>query len=401
MLNAEERTEILKHGRPDTTWEGEPKLGGIYDEDEIEAAVSIMRRAADIRQGFGFSGYPIPEFEQAFAEYTGAAHGVAVNSAGPGLDMAMKYLNLEPGDEVIVQAINFVAAPLAVMGAGGQVVWAEVDSKTLQLDPEDVEQRITPRTRAILPVHMNGLAAPMDELLEIARRHPHPVHGPLPVIGDAARATGAEYKGGKIGQHGSATVFSLHTMKNICTLGEGGMITTNDKQFADYCRSTRFYGFLTDSWGTSNVMTTVQAAVGLVQLKKLDAFVEARRRLALERHKLLEGVEELELPLEPADRKHTYYLYTVLVKKDWAGEKRDKIIEIMADKFNIKCIIANPPCYQARKVLREHTKGQTLPHSDEIGARLLCVPIHPAMLDEDNAYISAALIETVGMVKTL
>ena len=137
MLNAEERTEILKHGRPDTTWEGEPKLGGIYDEDEIEAAVSIMRRAADIRQGFGFSGYPIPEFEQAFAEYTGAAHGVAVNSAGPGLDMAMKYLNLEPGDEVIVQAINFVAAPLAVMGAGGQVVWAEVDSKTLQLDPED------------------------------------------------------------------------------------------------------------------------------------------------------------------------------------------------------------------------------------------------------------------------
>ncbi len=398
MLGAKERKEILKHGRPQTLWEGEPKLGGIYGEEEIEAVVSAMRRASNIEQGFGFSGYPIPEFEQAFAAYTGADHAVAVNSAGPGLDMAMKYLNLQPGDEVIVQAINFVAAPLAVMGAGGQVVWADVDSKTLQLDPEDVERRITPRTRAILPVHMNGLAAPMEELLEIAQRYPHPIHGPLTVIGDAARATGAEYKGEKIGRHGNGTVFSLHTMKNICTLGEGGMITTNDERFAEYCRSTRFYGFLTDIWGTSNVMTSVQAAVGLVQLKKLDAFIAARRRLAINRHAMLGDIEEIGLPIEPKDRKHTYYLYTVLLKKEWAGEKRDAVMQTMEEEFGIKCIVANPPCYQARKVLREHTQGQSLPRSDEIGARLLCLPIHPAMSDEDNAYIAAAVIETIGRI---
>ena len=399
MLPVKERRHILKHGRPKTTWEGEPKLGGVYGEEEIEAAVSAMRRASDICRGFGFSGHPIPEFEEAFAKYTGAAHAVAVNSAGPGLDMAMKYLNLQPGDEVIVQAINFVAAPLAVMGAGGQVVWAEVDAKTLQLDPKDVERRITPRTRAILPVHMNGLAAPIDELLEIAHNHPHPVHGPLVVLGDAARATGAEYKGVKIGPHGLGTVFSLHTMKNICTLGEGGMITTNDDRFAEYCRSTRFYGFLADTWGTSNVMTSVQAAVGLVQLKKLDAFVEARRRLALNRHQMLQGIPEIELPIEPSDRKHTYYLYTVLVKKEWAGEKRDKVIEIMDKKYGIKCIVANPPCYQTRKILKHHTKGQRLPRSNQIGKRLLCVPIHPAMSDGDNAYIAAALTETICKIK--
>lgn len=399
MLTAKERKTILKQNRPKTTWEGEPKLGGTYGEEEIAAAVSAMRGAADIQQGKGFSGYPIAEFEAAFAKYTGAAHAVAVNSAGPGLDMAMKYLNLQPGDEVLVQAINFVAAPLAILGAGGQVVWAEVDAKTLQLDPDDVERRITPRTRAILPVHMNGLAAPMDDLLEIARRHPHPEHGPLPVIGDAARAAGAEYKGAKIGQHGSGTVFSLHTMKNISTLGEGGMITTNDEAFATYCRSTQFYGFLTDTWGTSNVMTTVQAAVGLVQLKKLDALVAARRRLAAHRHEMLAGVEELTLPLEPPDRKHTYYLYTVLVKKEWAGEKRDKLIELMAAKYNIECIVANAPCYQTRKVLRQHTKGQRLPRSSQLGKRLLCVPIHPAMSDEDNTYIAAALTEAVAEIK--
>lgn len=400
MLNAEERRGILRHGRPETEWEGEPRLGGIYGEEEIEAAVAAMRRAADIRGGAGFSGYPIPEFEQAFAAYSGTAHAVALNSAGPGLDMAMRYLNLLPGDEVIVQAVNFVAAPLAILGAGGQVVWAEVDEQTLQLDPDDVERRITPRTRAILPVHMNGLAAPMDELTEIAARHPHPDHGPLTVLGDAARAAGAAYKGNNLGGHGIGTVFSLHTMKNICTLGEGGMITTNDGEFAEFCRSTRFYGMLTDIWGTSNVMTTVQAAVGLVQLKKLDGFIEARRRLALERHVMLEGLEEIQLPFEPPDRKHSYYLYTVLVKKEWAGGKRDAIMNIMAERFRIKCIIANRPCYQDRKVLREHTKGQELPRSNEIGSRMLCVPIHPGMSDEDNAYVSAALIESVLLARS-
>lgn len=399
MLSFKERQNLLRHGRATAAWEGEPKLGGIYGEEEIEAAVAAMRRASNIHEGFGFSGYPIPEFETAFAAHMGADHAVAINSAGPGLDMAMKYLALQPGDEVIVQAINFVAAPLAIMGAGGQVVWAEVDEKTLQLDPEDVERRITPRTRAILPVHMNGLAAPIDDLLEIADRHPHPMHGPLPVLGDAARATGAEYKGAKVGSQGMGTVFSLHTMKNISTLGEGGIITTNDAAFAEYCRSTRFYGMLTDSWGTSNVMTTVQAAVGRVQLQKLDYFVEQRRRLAFERHKMLEDVPEIELPLEPRDRKHTYYLYTVLVKRDWAGERRNDLMNIMEEEFGIKCIVANRPCYKDRKILREHTRGQELSLSNEIGERMFCIPIHPAMPDEDNAFICAALIETVERLK--
>ena len=179
----------------------------------------------------------IVAFEKAFAEYVGTKHAVAINSAGPGLDMVMRYLNLQPGDEVIVPAINFMAAPLAVVGAGGQVVWGEIDPRTFQLDPEDVEKRITPRTRAIFPVHMNGLSAPMDELIEVGNRHTHDKHGPIPVIGDGARACGGGYKGTKIGKKGILNVFSFHTMKNMVTLGEGGMITTDDDDIESYCRS--------------------------------------------------------------------------------------------------------------------------------------------------------------------
>ena len=324
---------------------------------------------------------------------------MAVNSAGPGLDMMMRFLDLQPGDEVIVPAINFVAAPLAVLGAGGQIVWGEVDPRTFQLDPNDVEKRITPRTRAIFPVHMNGLSAPMDELLEVAERHPHEKHGPLAVITDAARACGGDYKDTKIGKKGLATVFSFHTMKNMTTLGEGGMVTTDDDDVEAFCRSTRFYGGPTEIWGTSNVMTMVQAAVGMPQLRKLDSFNASRLRLAHRRHEMLEGIPELILPYEPSDCVHTFYLYTCLVCDEWAGEKRNKICGMMADDFGVRCIVANRPAYQSRKILREHTPGQSLPLSERLGERLFCVPIHPVMSDEDNEYIAASLIECVERLR--
>ena len=398
MIDKDKRQEILKR-TTEVRWEGEPLLGSIYGEEEVEAAAATIREAFDVSKGFGFSATPIPGFEQQFAEYVGTKHAVAVNSAGPGLDMAMRYLKLEPGDEVIVPAVNFVAAPLAVIGAGGQVVWGEVDSRTFQLDPNDVEKRITPRTRAIFPVHMNGMSAPMDDYFELAERHPHEKHGPLAVIGDAARACGGGYKGTKIGKKGLCTIFSFHTMKNMVTLGEGGMVSTDDDDVAAYCRSTRFYGGDTDVWGTSNVMTKVQAAVGVVQLKKLDSFIASRRRLAHQRHELLEGVPELTLPYEPPDCEHSFYLYTCLVPEEWAGEKRDAVMKMMDEEFGVKCVVANPPVYTYRKILREHTPGQSLPASEKLGARLFCVPIHPAMSDEDNEYLSASVIECVERLR--
>ena len=399
MIDASERRRVLKRGKPDPPWKGEPLLGSVYGEEEIEAAVRAIRDAMDVSKGFGFSAQPIGDFERAFAEHAGTKHAVAVNSAGPGLDMAMRYLELQPGDEVIVPAINFVAAPLAVVGAGGQIVWGDVDPRTLQLDPEDVERRITPRTRAIFPVHMNGLSAPMDDLLELGERHPHEKHGPLPVIGDAARACGGGYRDTMIGKKGLMTVFSFHTMKNMTTLGEGGMVTTDDDDAARFCRSTRFYGSDEEVWGTSNVMTSVQAAVGLVQLGKLDGFIEGRRAVAGHRDMLLDDVPEITLPYEPPDCRHSYYLYTCLVAEDWAGARRDKLMAMMDEEFGVGCIAANKPAYLTRKLLRDRTPGQVLPRSELLGERLICVPIHPAMREDDNEYIASALIECVERLR--
>ena len=398
MIEAGQRKEILKRERSTIYQRGEPLLGSYYREEEIDVVVKTIRASMDPAVGFGFVTEEILNFEREFADFCGTEHCISINGAGTGLDMAMMALDLEPGDEVIVPAINFRAAALSVVGQGGKVVWCDVDERTFQADPEDVEQRITPHTRAIYPVHMNGLSAPMDDLLDIAERHPHPKHGPLKVIDDGARACGGKYKDTRIGKKGWMAVFSFHTQKNMTTLGEGGAITTDDGELAGRLKAIRQFGggF---TWGTNYKMTKVQAAVGSVQLRRLDGMIEGRRRVAHERHKLLEGVPELTLPYEPPDCWHTFYLYTCLVPKDWAGEKRDRLLGIMAEEYGVGCLVANPPQYNQTPFLREMTPGQDLPRSSELGERLFCVSIHPLMTTEHNEYICAALIETIEQLR--
>ena len=398
MIDARQRSEILGRGRPPVTWSGEPGLGGWYTDDEIEAAVKAIRDSMDWNAGFGFLVEEITRFEEEFARYVGTEFAVSVSTASVGLDMAVRCLDLEPGDEVIVPAVNFKASPLAILGGGGRPVFCEIDPVTFCLDPEDVERRITPRTRAILPVHMNGLSAPMDDLLDIAKRHPHPTHGPLEVIGDAARACGGGYRGTKIGKKGWMTVFSFHTMKLMTTLGEGGMITTDDPEAAARLRNIRQWGGGVE-WGTSTKMTRVQAAVGSVQLGRLDAMLALRKQRARERSVMLDGVPELTLPVEPPGYDHTFYLYTLLLPPEWAGDRRDRLVKLLDEGFGIGCAIANPPVYRDHAWLRERTAGQSLPRSEALAARLFCPSLHPLMTPDDNAYVAAAVIEAVERMR--
>ena len=377
--------------KPAISWPSEPRLGSIYGQEELDAVEQSMRDSMDVVKGFGFSAPPIPDFEAAFAKYTGTKFATAVNSCGPGIDIVMRYLKLQPGDEVIVPSINYSAAPLAVLGAGGTVIWGESDPETFMLDPKDVEKKITPRTRAIFPVHIHGCSAPMDEYIEIANRHPHPVYGPPKVIGDAARACGGDYNGTKIGKRGWATIYSFHTQKNMTTLGEGGMIVTDDEDLNTYAHSVRMYGGGVNAWGTSNVMTKVQAAVGLVQLAKLDSFIAGRRRVAYARNRMLEGVEGITLPYNPPNAESSFYMYPIKLKAEWAGEKRDYIIATLRDKFNVGAVVANNPAYMGRKILADHF-GKTTPLSEKLASQLICLSIHPAMSDSDNEYITAAFL---------
>lgn len=397
-MTSNERRAILRSHRLSVKYAGEPSLGSIYGEEEVEAAARTIRAASSPESGFRTSGSDGEPFEAEFAAYIGTSHAVTVNSAGVGLDLAMKCLDLKPGDEVICPSINFRAAPMAIVGQGGTWVPCEVDPATLQMDPADVVRRITPRTRALFPVHMNGLSAPMDELLDIAEKHPHPVHGPLKVIGDAARAVGGGYRGTKIGKLGWMTVFSFQTQKNMSTLGEGGAITTDDPDLAARLRKLRFFGG-EDSWGSSYLMTSVQAAVGRIQLRKLDSFIESRRRIAAARTEMLRDLPELTLPVEPEGCYHSYYLYTVLVPRDWAGERRDRLCALLRDEYGVNTIIANPPVHSTVPYLRSHVGDVHLPVSEELGARLFCPPIHPAMSDDDNRYICAALWEAVERLR--
>jgi len=402
-MDEKRRQEILERCKPERVYPPEPGHGGWHTDEDVEAVVEVMRKATDWHIGFlTFNKQLRPEifeFEAAFAEYCGTEYCISINGAGTGLDLAMMCLDLEPGDEVIVPAINFCAAPLSVVGQGGKLVWCEIDPRTFQADPEDVARRITPRTRAIYPVHMNGLSAPIDELLDVAQAHPHPKHGPPKVIGDAARACGGGYRDTKIGKRGWMTVFSFHSMKLMTTLGEGGAITTDDPEVNDRCMAYRQFG-KGKQWGTNYKLTCVQAAMGLTQLRHLDERLALRRRRAYERNELLADVPEITLPYEPPDCEHTYYLYTCLVPDEWAGEKRDRLMQILRDEYHVGCGAYNTCAYETSPFLAEQTKGQRLPVSERIGQRLFVVSLHPLMTEEENEYIAAAVSETVARLRT-
>jgi perosamine synthetase len=399
-MTSAQRAELLRH-RPDRPFPGEPQLGAWYTEEEIAAAERSIRDSMDYRTGFGFIVEEITAFEEEFARYCGTEFAVSLSTASVGLDLAMESLDLQPGDEVITPALNFKASALAVLGQGGTPVFCEVDPATFNVDPADVERRITPRTRAIFPVHMNGLTAPMDDLLDIAARHPHPRHGPLPVIGDAARACGGGYRGTKIGKKGWMTIFSFHTMKLMTTLGEGGMVTTDDPDLARRLRGCRQWGGESQSWGSSYKMTKVQAAVGRVQLRRLDEMLELRVRRARERIALLEGIPDLIVPYTPPGCDHTFYLFTMLVPPAWAGEKRDLLVSLLRDEYGVGCAIGNPPVWEGHPFVAAQTRDQHagLPVSVETARRLFCVSLHPLMTEEENAYIAAALWEVAERLR--
>jgi perosamine synthetase len=401
MMNSDERSKILSRGKPEpkeVPWWGEPNFGGWYTEAEIEAVVKAIRDSMHWSVGFGPRAKEIESFEQAFAQYCGTRHAIAITNCGVGLDISMMCLDLEPGDEVITPAINYKASQMAILGQRGKVVFCDVDPRTLNVDPEDVERRITPRTRAICPVHLTGLSAPMDELQDIAERHPHSKHGPLKVIGDAARACGAGYKGTKIGAKGWMTAFSFHSQKLMTTLGEGGAIVTNDSEIAERIRDINHFGG-EYGWGSNYRMNKIQAAAGLVQLSRLNDMNSMRRRIAHRRNQVLEGVPELILPYEPPGYEHVYYVYPILVQPGWAGENRDKILTIMEKKYGIVCSVTNRPTYLRWRYVGEKCGNPKLKVSEDIGQRLFCPPLHPLLTEEQELYICASLLETVDMIR--
>ena len=235
--------------------------------EEMEAVKEVLE------SGMVVQGKVVKEFEEKFAEYIGVKHAIAVSNGTVALDVALKALDIGPGDEVITSAFSFIASGNCVLFQNAKPVFVDIDPKTFNIDPSDIAEKITPKTKAIIPVHIFGQPAKMDAIKEIAKDKK------IEVVEDAAQAHGAEYKGQKAGSIGTMGCFSLYATKNMMT-GEGGIITSDDPKLADKMRLIRSHGeikkYTHNILGYNYRMTNLNAAIGLVQLKKLDKFNQKR-----------------------------------------------------------------------------------------------------------------------------
>ncbi len=372
----------------------QPALGGWYTQEELDAATQALAESMDVRVGFRAKAREIL-FEDAFAAYTDTRFAVAFNGAGSAMDQVVACLDLSPGDEVISGALNFPGPHLSVLRAGGRLVLAEPEPATLNLDPAHVADLITDRTRAILVTHMNGLPADLQSLLDLTGRRPHPENGPARIIVDAARALGARTALGPVGRAGWATVFSFQSKKAMTTLGEGGMVTTCDEELAVKLRRLRSFG-KGRLLGSNYKLTKVQAAVGLVQLRRLDEMNAARIRLAEQRTLLLGDLEAPGLVLPPSlGTGHTHYLYNLLLPAAFGVRGRDQVRRLLALRHGVGSVPGDRPTHLGHGLIGEATAGQHLPIAEQTSDRLLHPYLHPQMSEADNQDVAEAIRRTV------
>jgi perosamine synthetase len=339
-----------------------------------------------LRSGRLSQGTKVEQFEGLFAKEHGAKFAVAVNNGTTALVATMLALELEPGDEVITSPFSFVATLNSILEAGATARFADIGDDFC-LDPASVEDRIGPRTRAILPVHLYGLPADMDELSEIARRHD------LAIIEDAAQAHGAKVGDRPVGTYGMAC-FSLYATKNI-TSGEGGIITTNDEGKADLLRVLRNQGMRAPYEyvvaGHNYRMTELQAAIAIPQLGHLDEVTKRRRENASRLSEGLSGIPCLRLPSEPEGRTHVYHQYTVRVGSE-ARCDRYELGERLA-RTGVGSSIYYPKLMHDYDCYRGHPlvgKDET-PLAEIIASEVLSLPVHQHLADDDLATIVEAV----------
>ena len=374
-----------------------PSLG----EEEAGAAQEA------IRSGWVTQGPRVAAFERAVAERCGTAHAVAVSNCTSALHVSLVALGVGPGDEVICPSMSFIATANAVRHAGAVPVFAEVDSQTYNLDPDAAEAAITSRTKAIMPVHQVGLPVDVDRFVALGKRRG--IH----ILEDAACAIGSRYKGRAVGGDGVMACFSFHPRK-VLTTGEGGMITTNDAALAERLRLLRQHGMsvrdterhtskavIIEEYlvaGYNFRLTDVQGAMGVEQMKKLEAIVARRRALAARYAEALAGHPWLAAPHVPEYAEPNFQSYAIRLAKD-APISRNDLMQRLLDagistRRGIMCSHVEPPY-----VGSESVRG-ALPISEDASARSLLIPLYPQLTREDQDRIIAALFRSAGPARS-
>lgn len=353
----------------------------LIGEEEKQAVLEVLD------SGMLAQGPRVKAFEEAFAEMCGVNHAVATSSGTTALHIALLAHKVGPGDEVITTPFTFIASANSILFTGAKPVFVDIDPVTFNIDPDEIAKAITPKTKAIIPVHLFGLVADMDPIMALAEEHN------LAVIEDACQSHGAEYKGKRAGSFGTGT-FSLYPTKNM-TSAEGGMITTNDEDLAHQCQVIRQHGmrrrYYHDELGFNFRMTDVHAAIGNAQLKKLEGFNEARIANAKYLSENLRGVIT---PTVPEGYRHVYHQYTIRVPDG----RRDDLIAYLKEN-EIGCGVYYPvPIHQQTYYTQELGYDQTLPEAEKAAEQVVSLPVHPALSQEDlekivatiNAFMEAA-----------
>ena len=325
-------------------------------------------------------------FETEFSSYVGAEHGIGVNSGSDALFLALKALGIDKNSEVITVSHTFVATVDSIVRCGAKPVFVDVEPDTYCIDTAKIEEKITERTKAILPVHLYGHPANLDEVLKIATQHD------LSVVEDACQAHGAEYKGRKVGSVGDVACFSFYPVKNLGAYGDGGMVTTNESSLAERVKLLRNYGqsrkYYYDLVGINSRLDELQAAMLRVKLVRLDEWNEKRRRLAKVYNELLEHTDAV-LPLERACAKHAYHLFVIRLAE------RDKCQRLLQER-GIQTQIHYPIPVHKQKAYTEFENAKGLSHTEVLCNEILSLPLYPSLTEEEVTYIGGATKDAIS-----
>jgi dTDP-4-amino-4,6-dideoxygalactose transaminase len=369
------RTEFLPFSTP------------TIEDGEINEVVDSLR------SGWITTGPKVKRFEELFRTYVGAPYAVPLSSATAGLHLTLLALKIREGDEIITTPMTFASTVSMIVLCGGRPVLSDIEPGTLNLDIRKVREQITPRTKAIIPVHFAGQSCDMDPLLELAREFG------LTIIEDAAHAAGTEYKGHRIGSLDTISIFSFHPNKNITT-GEGGMVCTPEEALAEEISLLKFHGMNREAWkrfsaqgnpgydimlpGFKYNMMDIQAAIGLHQLPKLDGFIARRTEIAEFYNRAFADVAELAAPVcAPYPQRHAWHLYTPLIRVEKLSIDRDGFMAELKE-LNIGSGLHYKAIHH-HAWYREHlpVPAGSLPNADYASDRILSLPLFPKMTMED------------------
>ena len=344
----------------------------------------------------GFLGEYLPRFETEFARYCDCAHGVSTTSGTTALHLALMTLSIERGDEVLVSTLTNMATFFAVLYQGAIPVPIDIEADTWNLDPALLEKRITPKTKAILVVHLFGHPVDMDPVLDIARRHG------LYVIEDCAEAHGATYKGRKVGGIGDMGCFSFYANK-IITTGEGGMITLNNAELAERARNLKGLAFgdankfMHKDIGVNYRMTNLQAALGCAQFERIETIIESKRRIARFYGDRFNGIDRIQLPIEKTYARNVYWMYHIALRGD-AADKRRFIMKRLSDNGIETREGFIPYNMQDIFIARGWTTLDECPKANDVATKGFYLPSGASLTDDDLGYVADRFISILKSV---